>query len=175
VVGWKEWERAVDQLAMQGYNMPLAATGMEGVWYNTLLRFDFTDLEARTFLSAPGHLPWQLMQNLEGSEDPLPKSWIDSHIELGRKIIERERELGMTPIQQGFSGHVPHLLKRNSPKPPLPCNLAGVTSQEWRNSTHWILCLKNSVWPSLKRKLNFSAPTISTPPIPSMKRAAAAR
>ena len=49
--GWPEWERAIDKLAMQGCNMPLAATGMEAIWYQTLLRFGFTDLEARSFLS----------------------------------------------------------------------------------------------------------------------------
>jgi alpha-N-acetylglucosaminidase len=129
--GWPEWERAIDTMAMQGYNMPLAATGMEAIWYHTLLRFGFTDLEARSFLSAPGHLPWQLMQNLEGMDGPLPKSWIDSHAELGRKILQRERELGMTPIQQGFSGHVPHLLKQKYPQAsiavqPRWCNFPGV-------------------------------------------------
>lgn len=112
---WKEWERAIDQLAMQGYNMPLAATGMEGIWYNTLLRFGFTDLQARSFISAPGHLPFQLMQCLDATGGPLPKSWIDSHIELGRRIIHRQRKLGMTPIQQGFTGHVPRLMKEKFP------------------------------------------------------------
>lgn len=128
---WSDWERAIDILAMQGYNMPLAATGIEGIWYNILLQFGFTDIEARSFLSAPAHLPWQLMQNIEGANGPLPKSWIVSHIELGKKIIQRERELGMTPIQQGFSGHVPHLLKSKFPKAAIAvqpnwCNFPGV-------------------------------------------------
>lgn len=30
------------------------------------------------------------------------KSWIDKHIVLGKQIIDRELELGMQPIQQGF-------------------------------------------------------------------------
>ena len=112
---WPEWERAIDWLALNGYNLPLAATGFDGVWYHTLLRFGFTDLEARSFLCGPAHLPWLLMQNLEGFQGPLPKDWIERHIELGRRIIHREVELGMMPIQQGFSGHVPHLLKQKFP------------------------------------------------------------
>ena len=129
--GWPEWEKAIDKLAMQGYNMPLAATGMEAIWYHTLRQFNFTDLEARSFLAAPGHLPWQLTQNLEGMNGPLPRSWIDSHADLGRKILARERELGMMPIQQGFSGYVPRLLKRKFPaaemKPQPPwCGFPGV-------------------------------------------------
>ena len=46
---------------------------------------------------------------------PLPKSWIDSHIRLGKQIIQRELELGMQPIQQGFSGYVPRELKAKYP------------------------------------------------------------
>jgi len=112
---WEEWERAIDFVAMNGYNMPLAATGLEGVWYGTLLKFGFTDEETRSCISGPAHLPWQWMPNLEGYQGPLPKNWIESHIQLGRRILDRERELGMTPIQQGFSGHVPSLLKKKFP------------------------------------------------------------
>ena len=46
---------------------------------------------------------------------PLPKSWIDKHIVLGKQIIDRELELGMQPIQQGFSGYVPRELKEKYP------------------------------------------------------------
>ena len=44
------------------------------------------------------------------------RSWIDKHIILAKKIIDRERELGMTPIQQGFSGYVPRELKDKYPE-----------------------------------------------------------
>lgn len=56
------------------------------------------------------------MQNLQSYGGPLPKSWIDKHIILAKKIIDRERELGMTPIQQGFSGYVPRELKDKYPE-----------------------------------------------------------
>lgn len=42
---------------MNAINMPLSVVGLEGVWYNTLLRFGFTDEEARSFLTGPGILP----------------------------------------------------------------------------------------------------------------------
>lgn len=104
---WKRWEREIDLMAMNGINMPLMVTGLEAVWYNTLLKFKFTDLEARTFLAGPAHIAWQWMQNLQSYGGPLPKSWIDSHLKLGKKILAREQEFGMTPIMQGFSGYVP--------------------------------------------------------------------
>ena len=52
--------------------------------------------------------------------DRCRKDWIDSHEQLGGKILKRERALGMTPVLQGFTGHVPaavaekRILKPNS-------------------------------------------------------------
>ena len=114
--GWKRWQRELDFMAMNGINTPLFTVGLEAVWYNTLLRFHFTDLEARTFLTGPGHSAWQWMQNIQSYGGPLPKSWIDSHIVLGRQILNRMLEFGMQPIQQGFSGYVPRELKQKYPE-----------------------------------------------------------
>lgn len=113
---WKRWEREIDFLAMNGINMPLTVVGLEAVWYNSLLRVGFTDEEARSFLAGPAFLAWQWMTNIESYAGPLPKSWIESHSRLGKQIIERELELGMKPIQQGFSGYVPLLFKEKFPK-----------------------------------------------------------
>ena len=104
---WKRWQREIDYMAMNSINMPLSVVGLEAVWYNTLLKHKFTDEEARRFLAGPGHSAWQWMQNLQSYGGPLPKSWIDKHITLGRQIIARQLELGMYPIQQGFSGLCP--------------------------------------------------------------------
>lgn len=117
---WNRWQRELDYMAMNSINMPLSMVGVEGVWYNTLLKFKFTDEEARSFLTGPGHFAWQWMQNLEGNvtgdKQPLPKSWIDSHVALGKQIMDRQIELGMQPIQQGFSGYVPRALKEKYPE-----------------------------------------------------------
>lgn len=113
---WERWQRELDYMAMNSINMPLSVVGLEAVWYNTLLKHGFTDLEARTFLAAPGHFAWQWMQNLQNYGGPLPKSWIDAHAKLGKQVIERQLELGMQPIQQGFSGYVPRELKEKYPQ-----------------------------------------------------------
>ena len=104
---WERWQREIDYMAMNSINTPLSVVGLEGVWYNTLLRFGFTDEEARSYLVDPAHFAWQWMPNIESFGGPLPKSWIDSHIALGKQVVNRQLELGMTPIQQGFSGVVP--------------------------------------------------------------------
>jgi len=101
------WEREIDWMALNGITTPLAAVGQEAVWQATLRRFGMKDDEIRRFLVGPAFFAWQWMTNIEGWGGPLPQSWIDSHLELGRKILQRERELGMTPILQGFTGCVP--------------------------------------------------------------------
>ena len=112
---WERWQQEIDFMAMNGVNMPLSVVGLEGVWYNTLLRFGFSDEEARSFLVGPAFFAWQWMTNIQSHGGPLPKHWIDTHIELGQKIIKRQLELGMKPIQQAFTGYVPRELMQKFP------------------------------------------------------------
>ena len=112
---WARWQQEIDWMALHGVNMPLAVTGQEAVWQATLRRFRMNDGEIRQFLSGPAFLAWQWMANLEGWGGPLPQSWIDAHRKLGQQILERERELGMTPVLQGFTGFVPRVLKAKYP------------------------------------------------------------
>jgi alpha-N-acetylglucosaminidase len=116
--GWERWQREIDFMAMNGLNFPLAIVGVEKVWYDTLIELGATDLEARGFISAPVHVGWQWMANLEGSgaKKPAFKAWIEKRGILGKKIQDRMRGLGMTPIQQGFSGHVPRYFKEKYPE-----------------------------------------------------------
>ena len=66
---WKRWEREIDYMAMNGINMPLCTVGLSAVWYNTLLRFGYSDEEARAFLVGPAHAAWQWMRNIENVEE----------------------------------------------------------------------------------------------------------
>ena len=34
---WERWEYEIDMMALNGINMPLAVTGTEGVWYDTVV------------------------------------------------------------------------------------------------------------------------------------------
>lgn len=113
---WERWQQELDYMAMNAINMPLFSVGLDGVWYNTLLRFNFTEEEARAFLTGPGHSAWQWMQNIQSYGGPLPKSVIDKHVALEKKILARQLELGMQPIQQGFSGYVPRELQKKYPQ-----------------------------------------------------------
>lgn len=112
---WEQWERMVDWMALNGVNMPLSVTGQEAVWQAVCKRLGMSDQEITEFLAGPPYLPFQWMGCLDGWGGPLPASWIREHEELGKKILARQRELGMTPVQQGFTGHVPQAVERLYP------------------------------------------------------------
>ncbi len=113
---WERWEYEIDMMALNGINMPLAITGVEAIWYKTLLQLNFTDAEARAFLAGPGFFAWQWMTNLEGHGGPLPMRWITEREKLAKQILARELSFGMKPIQQGFGGCVPNLMPEKFPE-----------------------------------------------------------
>lgn len=113
---WREWERLIDWMALNGVNMPLAITGQEAIWQKLWMKRGLTDDEVRSFFTGPAHLPWNRMSNIDGVDGPLPQSWIDGQVELQKKILERERALGMTPVLPAFAGHVPARFKELHPE-----------------------------------------------------------
>jgi alpha-N-acetylglucosaminidase len=112
---WPQWERMIDYMALNGINMPLAITGQEAVWQEVLRELGFNEKQIRDFFVGPAYLPWKWMGNIEGLSGPLPGHWINSHAKLQQKILQRERSLGMTPILQGFTGHVPASIREVFP------------------------------------------------------------
>ena len=104
---WKQWERFIDWMALNGVNMPLAITGQEAVWQKVWRKYGMTDDQIRSYFTGPAHLPWQRMCNIDRWQGPLPQSWIDGQARLQKRILSRERELNMTPVLPAFSGHVP--------------------------------------------------------------------
>ena len=112
---WSDWERLIDWMALNGVNMPLAITGQEAVWYKVWSKLGLTDEEIRSYFTGPTYLPWHRMANIDGWNGPLPKHWLDTQVELQKKILARERELNMRPVLPAFAGHVPGALKRLYP------------------------------------------------------------
>lgn len=109
---WEDWEKEIDFMAMNGINMPLSVVGTQAVWYYTLRKFGYSNVGALRFLSGPAYWPWQLMNNLESFFGLTDEKYIEAQAQLGKKIIEREVSLGMTPIQQGYAGMVPRTFKK---------------------------------------------------------------
>jgi alpha-N-acetylglucosaminidase len=112
---WDQWERLIDWMALNGVNAPLAVTGQEAVWRAVCKRLEMSNAQIAEFLAGPPYLPFQWMGCLDGWGGPLPDRWIDRHEELQREIVARQRQLGMTPVLQGFTGHVPSALRERFP------------------------------------------------------------
>lgn len=113
--GWDRWQKEIDWMALHGINMPLALTGQEYTWYEVYKSMGFTDNDLSSFFCGPAYFSWFWMGNLDGWGGPLPLSWMTSHRNLQQKILQRERELGMKPILQSFTGHVPASFSKHFP------------------------------------------------------------
>jgi len=112
---WAQWERFLDWMAMNGVNRPLLQTGQESVWLRVWQDYGLKPDEIRAYFSAPAHLPWHRMANLDGWGGPLPLSYIDGQEKLQHLILARARSLGMQAVLPAFAGHVPRALARQRP------------------------------------------------------------
>ena len=112
---WRDWERFIDWMALNGVNLPLAITGQEAVWYNVWTSLGMSDKQVRDYFTGPAYLPWHRMANIDGWCGPLPKEWLDGQTALQQRIVERERALNMRPVLPAFAGHVPGALRELFP------------------------------------------------------------
>ncbi|QEC44305.1 alpha-N-acetylglucosaminidase [Pseudobacter ginsenosidimutans] len=112
---WTRWEKEIDFMALNGINMPLALTGQNIIWHRVYKGLGFSEKDLEGFFSGPAYFNWFWMGNLDGWGGPLPMSWMISHEKLQKKILARQRELGMTPILPAFTGHVPPAFKEKFP------------------------------------------------------------
>lgn len=105
---WERWQQEIDWMALHGINMPLQIVGLEVVWKNLLEKdYGYTREEANAFVAGPAFQAWWGMNNLEGWGGPNPDWWYERQLQLSKKIIQRQKELGMQPVLPGFSGMVP--------------------------------------------------------------------
>ena len=113
---WKRWEQEIDWMALHGINMPLQIIGLESVWRSLLMEdYGYSEAEAEAFIPGPAFTAWWGMNNLEGwgGDGQMPatgvknNAWYERQTALAKRIVKRERELGMQPVLPGFSGMVP--------------------------------------------------------------------
>lgn len=113
---WKDWERELDWMALNGFNLVLVPVGMEKVWQNSLRQIGLSEKEIKDFIPGPAFTAWWLMGNLEGWGGPVSQTMIDQQAALEKKILARMKELGIEPVMQGFYGMVPTSLKQKFPR-----------------------------------------------------------
>jgi alpha-N-acetylglucosaminidase len=112
---WDRWQKEIDWMALNGFNTPLAITGQTAIWQKVYESMGFSRKDLEGFFSGPAYFAWLWMGNLDNWGGPLPQNWIDTHAALQKKILAKERALGMTPILPAFTGHVPPSFKRRFP------------------------------------------------------------
>lgn len=144
---WHRWEKEIDWMALHGITMPLAITGEEYVWNEVYRSLGFSTDDLNAFFSGPAYFSWFWMGNLDGWGGPLPKSWMDSHRDLQKQILARERSLGMTPVLPAFTGHVPPSFKKYFPN-------AKLKQTNWGNDFEdtYILSAEDPMFVEIGRK-----------------------
>lgn len=108
---WKwdfaNWEYFLDMLAINGVNMAVNLAGNEGVCFYTLIKMDFPQDFALEFVSGPAFYAWQMSNRFYNYIPNKSFEHIERSLELGKKVVTRMKELGITPILSTFSGLVP--------------------------------------------------------------------
>ncbi|MEV0445031.1 alpha-N-acetylglucosaminidase [Streptomyces spectabilis] len=104
---WSYWEREIDVLALHGYNEVLVHAGADAVHHRVFQEFGYGDEELRAWVPGPAHQPWWLLQNMAAFPHPVSGQLLQRRARLGRRIADRLRALGMTPVFPGYFGTVP--------------------------------------------------------------------
>lgn len=112
---WARWQKEIDWMALHGIDMPLALLAHEAITARVFKKLGLTQDEIERYFVGPAHLPWMRMGNISHLDGPLPEEWHQDQIALQHKILQRMRDLGMTPICPGFSGFVPQAIQRLYP------------------------------------------------------------
>ena len=108
--GWEQWERHIDWMALHGVTTPLNLVGHETVLVRMLRDLGMEQEEAARFVGGSAFLPWTTMGITHDVGAALTEEALVARAQLGRRIAERERELGMTVVLPGFGGQLPEAL-----------------------------------------------------------------
>ncbi|MGO1199362.1 MAG: alpha-N-acetylglucosaminidase [Dermabacteraceae bacterium] len=105
--GWERWEQHIDWMALHGVTHPLNLVGHDLVLVRMLCDLGMDREAAARFVGGPAFLPWTTMGITHDVGAALTDEVLEARGQLGRRIAERERELGMTVVLPGFGGQLP--------------------------------------------------------------------
>ncbi|PWK74398.1 alpha-N-acetylglucosaminidase [Streptomyces sp. CG 926] len=104
---FEEHRRQIDLMALHGINEVFVQVGAEYPYHRALQGFGYSAEELRRWIPGPGHQSWWLLQNLSDFGGPVTERLMRERAELGGRIAEQLRGLGMTPVLPGYFGTVP--------------------------------------------------------------------
>lgn len=126
---WERWEKEIDWMALHGLDMPLLSGAHEAILLRVFRKLGLTQNEIDSYFTGPAHLPWNRMGNITKWDGKLPESFYEKQIKLNHQILNRVKDLGMTPIVPAFAGFVPKGIKRLYPNEPIQeLNWAGFSN-----------------------------------------------
>ncbi|MFJ9393021.1 alpha-N-acetylglucosaminidase TIM-barrel domain-containing protein [Nocardioides sp. NPDC101246] len=102
-----DWRELVDVNAMHGVNEMFLPVGSEMVYYRLLQEYGYSETEARAWIPSPAYQQWWLMQNMWNFTDPVTPALLEERADLGRRIADYMRSMGITPVLPGYFGTVP--------------------------------------------------------------------
>ena len=118
---WERWEKEIDWLALHGFDMPLNPIAFEAISARVYRQLGLSEEEITQYFTGPAHLPWMRMGNISHIDGGMSAQWHENQIRLQHKMTGRMRELGMTPVIQGFAGFVPDAVAEHYPDRPYTC------------------------------------------------------
>jgi alpha-N-acetylglucosaminidase len=86
---WREWERCIDWMALNGINMPLAITGSEKILMEVWKEQGFTQKQILGFFTDAAHLPWYHMNTISRWGGPCPESYVEYGYKLQKKNLTK--------------------------------------------------------------------------------------
>ncbi len=104
---FEQWEREIDWMALNGFNLALNLVGQEEVTRRFLKEFGFTFSEIVEYLTSPIYLPWHFMGNITRIGGEITPKWFEERALLGNKIQDRMYSLGINPVHQAYVGYFP--------------------------------------------------------------------
>jgi alpha-N-acetylglucosaminidase len=104
---WDRWSREIDWMALTGVNLCLAFTGQEEIYRKVYTGLGLNDTQLQHFFDGPAFLAWSRGQGMSGVGGPLPRKFMAEQWALNKKIVSRQKELGIGSILPQFQGNVP--------------------------------------------------------------------
>ncbi len=102
-----DWEREIDWMALNGFNMALNLVGHEEVVRRFLSELGFSFSEIVTYLTSPIYLPWMFMGNISRIGGDITPEWFEDRARLSIDIQNRMKEFGIEPVHQAYLGYIP--------------------------------------------------------------------
>ena len=105
---FEKWEREIDWMALNGFNIALNLVGHEEVVRRFLSELGYSFSEITRYLTSPIYLPWQFMGNISRVGGELTPKWFEDRAKLAIKVQNRMKEYGISPVNQMYVGYIPY-------------------------------------------------------------------